>query len=87
MIPLNLILDVAKMWAENQTVKKLKEYAADPRPDIQFDMPIVGGKVDIWVRDVPKPPTTEPKAKRALEITVGGEKFWLFYKLYRTKKS
>ena len=67
MLPLNLVLDLAKFWAENQTVKKLKAYAADPRPDIQFDMPIVGAKVDIWVRDVDKPPTMAPKAKKGLK--------------------
>jgi len=86
MLPLNLVLDLAKFWAETQTVKKLKAYAADPRPDIQFDMPIVGAKVDIWVRDVDKPPTMAPKAKKGLKITVGGEVFWLYYLMTRTKR-
>jgi hypothetical protein len=27
MLPLHLVLDLAKMWAESQTVKKLKAYA------------------------------------------------------------
>jgi hypothetical protein len=85
MLPLNLVLDLAKVWAESQNVKKLKSYAADPRPDIQFDMPIVGGKIDIWVRDVDKPPPTAAKAKRGLKVTVGGEVFWLYYLVSRRR--
>jgi hypothetical protein len=65
MLPLPLVLDLVKMWALQQTLKKLRQYAADPRPDVQFDMPIVGQKVDIWVRAEPTPPPTAPKAKRA----------------------
>jgi hypothetical protein len=85
MLPLNLVLDLAKVWIESQAIKKLKTYAADPRPDIQFDMPIVGGKIDIWVRDVDKPPQTAPKAKRGLKVTVGGETFWLYYLVSRKR--
>jgi hypothetical protein len=85
MLPLNLVLDLAKVWAESQAVKKLKAYAADPRPDIQFDMPIVGSKIDIWVRDVDKPPPAAPKAKRGLKVTVGGEVFWLYYLVSRRR--
>lgn len=85
MLPLNLVLDLAKMWAENQTVAKLREYASDPRPDIQFDMPIVGAKVDIWVRDVEKPPTMAPKAKKAMKIVVSDVPFWLYYQVMRKK--
>jgi hypothetical protein len=85
MLPLNLVLDLAKMWAENQTLKKLREYASDPRPDIQFDMPIVGAKVDIWVRDVDQPPTTAPKAKKGPKITVADVPFWLYYQMTRKK--
>jgi len=86
MLPLNLILDLAKMWVESQTIQKLREYASDPRPDIQFDMPIVGAKVDIWVRDVDQPPTMAPKAKKAMKVTVGDVPFWLYYQLTRPKK-
>jgi hypothetical protein len=86
MLPLPLVLDLVKMWALQQGVKKLRKYAADDRPDVQFDMPIVGQKVDIWVRAEPTPPPTAPKAKRAMEITVGGEKFWLFYLFQKAKK-
>jgi hypothetical protein len=85
MLPLNLVLDLVKVWAESQAVKKLKAYAADPRPDIQFDMPIVGGKVDIWVRDVDKPPQAAPKAKRGPKVAVGGEVFWLYYLVSRKR--
>jgi hypothetical protein len=85
MLPITLVLDLAKVWAESQTVKKLKAYAADPRPDIQFDMPIVGGKVDIWVRDVDKPPPDAPKAKRGLKVAIGGEVFWLYYLVSRRR--
>jgi hypothetical protein len=86
MLPLPLVLDLVKMWALQQTLKKLRQYAADNRPDVQFDMPIVGQKVDIWVRSEPTPPPTAPKAKRAMEITVDGEKFWLFYLFQKAKK-
>jgi len=86
MLPLPLVLDLVKMWALQQTLKKLRQYAADPRPDVQFDMPIIGQKVDIWVRAEPTPPPTAPKAKRATEITVDGEKFWLFYQFQKAKK-
>jgi hypothetical protein len=86
MLPLPLVLDLVKMWALQQTLKKLRQYAADDRPDVQFDMPIVGQKVDIWVRSEPTPPPTAPKAKRAMEITVEGEKFWLFYLFQKAKK-
>jgi len=86
MLPLPLVLDLVKMRALQQTLKKLRQYAADPRPDVQFDMPIVGQKVDIWVRAEPTPPPTAPKAKRATEITVDGEKFWLFYLFQKAKK-
>jgi hypothetical protein len=86
MLPLPLVLDLVKMWALQQTLKKLRQYAADDRPDVQFDMPIVGQKVDIWVRSEPTPPPTAPKAKRAMEITVDGEKFWLFYLFQKAKK-
>jgi hypothetical protein len=85
MLPLNLVLDLARMWAESQAVKKLKAYAADPRPDIQFDMPVVGGKIDICVRDVDKPSPAAPKAKRGLKVTVGGEVFWLYYLVSRRR--
>ena len=85
MLPLNLILDIARMWVENQTAAKLRKYAADPRPDVQFEMPIVGSKVDIWVRPEPTPPPTAPKARRAMKVTVGGEEFWLYYLLKRAK--
>ena len=85
MLPLNLVLDLAKMWAQNQTLKKLREYASDPRPDIQFDMPIVGAKVDIWVRDVDQPPTTAPKAKRGAKIVVSEVPFWLYYQVMRKR--
>jgi hypothetical protein len=85
MLPLNLVLDLAKVWAESLAVKKLKAYAADPRPDIQFDMPVIGGKVDIWVRDVDEPPQVAPKAKRGLKVTVGGEVFWLYYLVSRRR--
>jgi hypothetical protein len=78
MLPLPLVLDLVKMWA--------RKYAAENRPDVQFDMPIVGQKVDIWVRAEPTPPPTAPKAKRAMEITVGGEKFWFFYLFQKAKK-
>jgi len=87
MLPLALVLDLAKMWAERQALKKLREYASDPRPDIQFDMPIVGQKVDIWVRSEPTPPPTAPKARRANKITVGGEVFWLFYQLQKASET
>jgi hypothetical protein len=86
MLPLPLVLDLVKMWALQQTLKKLRQYAADNRPDVQFDMPIVGQKVDIWVRSEPTPPPTAPKAKRAMEITVDGEKFWLFYLFQKVRK-
>ena len=86
MLPLPLVLDLVKMRALQQTLKKLRQYAADPRPDVQFDMPIVGQKVDIWVRAEPTPPPTAPKAKRAMAITVGGEKFWLFYLFQKAKR-
>ena len=86
MLPLPLVLDLVKMWALQQTLKKLRQYASDNRPDVQFDMPIVGQKVDIWVRSEPTPPPTAPKAKRAMEITVDGEKFWLFYLFQKAKK-
>jgi hypothetical protein len=79
------VLDLAKAWVESQTVNKLKAYAADPRPDIQFDMPIVGGKIDIWVQDVDKPPSAAPKAKRGLKVTVGGEIFWFYYLVSRRR--
>jgi hypothetical protein len=86
MLPLDLVLDLARAWAESQAVEKLKAYAADPRPDIQFDMPIVGEKVDVWVRDVNKPPPTAPKARRALKVTVGdGEVFYLYYLVSRRR--
>ena len=81
----SLILDLVKMWALQQGVKKLRKYAADDRPDVQFEMPIVGLKVDIWVRAEPTPPPTA-KARRAMEITVDGEKFWLFYLFQKAKK-
>jgi len=86
MLPLTLVLDLVKMWAMQQSVKKLREYAADPRPDVQFDMPIVGQKVDVWVRAEPTPPPTAPKARRASQITIGGETFWLYYQFERTSK-
>jgi hypothetical protein len=86
MLPLPLVLDLVKMWALQQTLKKLRQYAADDRPDVQFDMPIVGQKVDIWVRSEPTPPPTAPKAKRAMEITVEGEKFWLFYLFQKVRR-
>jgi hypothetical protein len=85
MLPLNLVLDLARAWAESQAVRKLRAYAADPRPDIQFDMPIVGEKVDVWVRDVDEPPPTAPKAKRGLKVTVGSEVFWLYYLVSRRR--
>jgi len=87
MLPLTLVLDLARAWVESQTVKKLREYAADPRPDIWFDMPIVGQVVLVWVRSEPTPPPTAPKARRALKVTVGGESFWLYYQLQKKKKS
>ena len=85
MLPLTLVLDLARVWVESQTLKKLHEYAADPRPDIQFDMPIVKQRVDIWVRAEPTPPPTAPKARRAMKLTVGGESFWLYYQFQRKK--
>ena len=86
MLPLNLVLDLARAWAEAQAVEKLKAYAADPRPDIQFDMPIVGERVDVWVRDVDKPPPTAPKARHGLKVTVGdGEVFYLYYLVSRRR--
>ena len=85
MLPLSLVLELAKMRAERQALKKLREYAADPRPDIQFDLPIVGQRVDIWVRSEPTPPPTAPKARRANKITVGGEVFWLYYQFQRKR--
>jgi hypothetical protein len=49
-------------------------------------MPIVGGKVDIWVRDVDKPPPDAPKAKRGLKVTVGdSEVFYLYYLVSRRR--
>jgi len=81
----SLILDLVKMWALQQGVKRLRKYAADDRPDVQFEMPIVGLELDIWVRAEPTPPPTAPKAKRAMEITVDGEKF-LFYLFQKAKK-
>jgi len=86
MLPLPLILDLVRAWAEQQTVAKLRKYAADNRPDIQFDMPIVRQRVDIWVRAEPTPPPTAPKARRAMKITVGGESFWLYYQFQKIKK-
>jgi hypothetical protein len=86
MLPLNLVLDLAKIWTENQSLKKLREYASDPRPDIQFDMPIVGAKVDIWVRDVDQPPTTAPKARRGAKIVVADVPFWLYYQVTKRQK-
>jgi len=87
MLPLSLVLELATMWAKRQALKKLREYAADPRPDIQFDMPIVGQKVDIWVRSEPTPPPTAPKARRANKIAVGGEVFWLYYQFQKASKT
>jgi len=87
MLPLTLVLDLARAWVESQTVRKLREYASDPRPDIQFDMPIVGHVALIWVRAEPTPPPTAPKARRALKVTVSGEQFWLFYLLQKKKKA
>ena len=86
MLPLPLVLDLVKMWALQQGVRKLRKYAADDRPDVQFDMPIVGQRVDIWVRAEPTPPPTAPKARLATEITVDGERFWLFYLFQKAKK-
>jgi len=86
MLPLSLVLELATMWAKRQALKKLREYAADPRPDIQFDMPIIGQKVDVWVRAEPTPPPTAPKARKANKIAVGGEVFWLYYQVQRARK-
>jgi hypothetical protein len=44
MLPLPLVLDLVKMWALQQGVRKLRKYAADDRPDVQFDMPIIQQK-------------------------------------------
>lgn len=80
MLTLNLIADIVKMWAERQTIAKLKEYAASPTPDVQFTMPLVNVEVDIWIVDSPKPPTYLPKnARRLKSIQVGDAIFWLFY--------
>ena len=86
MLPLPLVLDLVRVWAEQQAVTKLRKYAADNRPDVQFDMPIVGQRVDVWVRSEPTPPPTAPRAKRAMRIEVGGENFWLYYQFQRMKK-
>lgn len=84
MLPLQLVLDLAKMWAQNLTLKKLLEYASSPTPDIQFDMPLVGAKVDIWIWTEPKCPPFAPKSRRGPKFSIGDKSFWLFYAV--TKK-
>jgi hypothetical protein len=45
-------------------------------------LPLVLDLVKTWALQ----PPTAPNAKRATEITVGGEKFWPFYLFQKAKK-
>lgn len=86
MFPLNLLLELTELWMKSVAVEKLMEYAKSPTPDVQFEMPLVGVKVDIWICDSPKCKFA-PKARRAFKITVDGKPFWAFYLLTQTKSS
>lgn len=56
--------------------RKLEKLSATETPDIQFN--IVGTEVDLWVRDVRKPPSIAPKARFLTKITVGGKEFFIY---------
>ena len=79
MLSLALVADLVKVWALTQTLKKLREYASSPVPDVQFTMPLVGAEIDVWIVEGLKPPYQLPKrARRIGSFEVEGVKFYLF---------
>ncbi|MGQ9462767.1 MAG: hypothetical protein ACUVTP_02875 [Candidatus Fervidibacter sp.] len=79
----SIIAEFVRQWAIAQGRRKLEKLAEAETPDIQFN--IVGTEVDLWVRDVRKPPSIAPKAKSLTKVTVGGKEFFI-YRLTRKNK-
>ena len=73
-----LIRDFALNWAKKQGAKKLRAFAADPRPDLTASWRVTSKRYDVWVKLASTP--GPQGARRLATVTVAGESFTLWFK-------
>lgn len=83
MIPVSLIKSFALDWFKKFSLKKLKAFADDPRPDFKTELPklpfgLGGGWIYIYLAYL-SAPAPSAKAKRLAPLSSGGTEFQVWW--------